>query len=234
ADPAGALRHIGALTAGVSRRAAIQRTLLPLLLEWFADAPDPDAGLLAFRQVSDALGQSPWYLRLLRDDMTVAQRMARLLASSRYAAGLLLRQPETVAWLGNDAQLAPRERAALHAEAAALVGRHGEAAAAVAALRAPRCQERTSRRRPRRRMPRPRSCARCWPGLARSRPCSSTPACARKDGRGRWCAPWPPTRPTTSAGQLHGKARPCCVPSRWRATANWEPASRCWRTSSAI
>ena len=100
ADPAGALRHIGALTAGVSRRAAIQRTLLPLLLEWFADAPEPDAGLLAFRQVSDALGQTPWYLRLLRDDMTVAQRMARLLASSRYAVGLLLRQPETVDLLG--------------------------------------------------------------------------------------------------------------------------------------
>jgi glutamate-ammonia-ligase adenylyltransferase len=67
--------------------------------------------------------------------------MARLLASSRYAAGLLLRQPETVAWLGNEAQLAPRDHAALHAEAAALVGRHDEAAAAVAAVRALRCRE---------------------------------------------------------------------------------------------
>ena len=141
ADPAGALRHIAALTAGVSRRAAIQRTLLPLLLGWFAGAPDPDAGLLAFHQVSDALGNTPWYLRLLRDDMTVAQRMARLLASSRYASGLLLRQPETVAWLGNDDQLAPRDRAALHAEAAALVGRHAEGADAVAAVRALRCRE---------------------------------------------------------------------------------------------
>src|SRR5690606_11808645 len=41
-DPAGALRHIEALTTGVSRRAAIQRTLLPVLLRWFADAPEPD------------------------------------------------------------------------------------------------------------------------------------------------------------------------------------------------
>ena len=57
ADPAGALRHIDALASGVSRRAAIQRTLLPVLLGWFADAAEPDAGLLAFRQVSDALGQ---------------------------------------------------------------------------------------------------------------------------------------------------------------------------------
>ena len=48
-DPAGALRHIEALTSGVSRRAAIQRTLLPVMLGWFADEADPDAGLLAFR-----------------------------------------------------------------------------------------------------------------------------------------------------------------------------------------
>src|SRR5262245_13778618 len=141
ADPAGALRHIGALTAGVSRRAAIQRTLLPLLLEWFADAPDPDAGLLAFRQVSDALGQTPWYLRLLRDDMTVAQRMARLLASSRYAVGLLLRQPETVDLLVNDARLEPRDRATLQAEATALAERQAEADDAVAAVRALRRRE---------------------------------------------------------------------------------------------
>jgi [glutamine synthetase] adenylyltransferase / [glutamine synthetase]-adenylyl-L-tyrosine phosphorylase len=123
-DPAGALRHIEALTAGVSRKAAIQRTLLPVLLGWFADAPEPDAGLLAFRQVSEALGGSPWYLRLLRDDMTVAQRMARLLASSRFATGLLLRAPEAVAMLGDDAQLAPRSAAALRDEAAATVRRH--------------------------------------------------------------------------------------------------------------
>jgi [glutamine synthetase] adenylyltransferase / [glutamine synthetase]-adenylyl-L-tyrosine phosphorylase len=138
ADPAGALRHIEALTSGVSRKAAIQRTLLPVLLGWFAGAAEPDAGLLAFRQVSEALGGSPWYLRLLRDDTSVAQRMARLLASSRYATGLLLRAPDAVAMLADDAQLAPRPAAALHAEAAATVGRYDgatDAAAAVLALR---------------------------------------------------------------------------------------------------
>ena len=141
ADPAGALRHIEALTAGVSRKAAIQRTLLPVMLGWFADAAEPDAGLLAFRQVSEALGSSPWYLRLLRDDTSVAQRMARLLASSRYATGLLLRAPDAVAMLGDDAQLAPRPRAALAAEAAATVGRHRGTAAAAAAMLALRRRE---------------------------------------------------------------------------------------------
>jgi [glutamine synthetase] adenylyltransferase / [glutamine synthetase]-adenylyl-L-tyrosine phosphorylase len=140
-DPDGALRHIEALTSGVSRRAAIQRTLLPVLLEWFADAAQPDAGLLAFRQVSDALGDSPWYLRLLRDDTNVARRMARLLASSRYATDLLMRAPETVALLGSDEQLVPRPAAALHAEAAAVVSRHGSADVAAQAIRALRRRE---------------------------------------------------------------------------------------------
>ena len=113
------LRHIDALTAGVSRRAAIQRTLLPVLLGWFADAAEPDAGLLAFRQVSDALGSTPWYLRLLRDETKAAERMARVLASSRYAAGLLLRAPEAVAILGDDAELMPRSVTTLLGEAEA-------------------------------------------------------------------------------------------------------------------
>ncbi|WP_131738654.1 bifunctional [glutamine synthetase] adenylyltransferase/[glutamine synthetase]-adenylyl-L-tyrosine phosphorylase, partial [Actinomadura roseirufa] len=124
ADPAGALRHIEALTAGVSRRAAIQRTLLPVMLGWFADTPDPDAGLLGFRRVSDALGTTPWYLRLLRDEVTVAERMAWVLGSSRYATDLLLRAPEAVGTLGSAAELAPRPLAALRAEALAAVRRH--------------------------------------------------------------------------------------------------------------
>jgi glutamate-ammonia-ligase adenylyltransferase len=140
-DPQGALRHIAALTAGVSRKTAIQRTLLPVLLGWFADAAQPDAGLLAFRQVSEALGQSPWYLRLLRDDTRVAQRMARILASSKYAAGLLLRSPDAVALLADDAQLAPRPAAGLRAEAAAAARRHDEAAGAVLAALALRRRE---------------------------------------------------------------------------------------------
>lgn len=59
ADPAAALRHLEALSSGVTRKAAIQRTLLPVLLGWFADSADPDAGLLGFRKVSDALGKTP-------------------------------------------------------------------------------------------------------------------------------------------------------------------------------
>ena len=141
ADPAGALRHLEALTAGVSRRAAIQRTLLPVLLGWFADAPDPDAGLLAFRRLSDALGSTHWYLRLLRDEGTVAHRLAHLLSSSRYAVDLLARAPEAVRLLADDADLGPRGRAELLAEARAGLARHEDPELAVGVARAVRRRE---------------------------------------------------------------------------------------------
>jgi glutamate-ammonia-ligase adenylyltransferase len=137
ADPEGALRHIEALTTGVARKAAIQRALLPAMLGWFADAARPDAGLLAFRQVSEALGGSPWYLRLLRDDTTVAWRMARLLASGRYATDLLLRAPDAVGMLADDTRLAARLGPGLQDEAEALLSRHasmGDQDSAVAGL----------------------------------------------------------------------------------------------------
>jgi glutamate-ammonia-ligase adenylyltransferase len=142
ADPAGALRHIEALTTGVRRRAAIQRALLPVLLGWFADAAEPDAGLLAFRQVSEALGESPWYLRLLRDETKAARRMAAVLANSRYAAGLLLRAPEAVAIFADDEELVPRPLAAIRSELMAAALRHEKGAdAAAVAVRSIRRRE---------------------------------------------------------------------------------------------
>ena len=141
-DPAGALHHIDALTSGVSRRAAIQRTLLPVLLGWFADAAEPDAGLLAFRQVSEELGSSPWYLRLLRDETKAAERMAHVLASSRYAAGLLLRAPEAVAIFANDTELKPRSLTGLRGEMMSATQRYeDDAEAAVTAVRSVRRRE---------------------------------------------------------------------------------------------
>ena len=140
-DPVGALRHLESLSSGVSRRAAIQRTLLPVMLGWFADAPDPDAGLLAFRQVSDALGSTHWYLRLLRDESLAAQRLATVLASSRYATDLLMRAPEAVVMLADDEELEARSREALVHEARAAAQRHDNPEVAVAAVRALRRRE---------------------------------------------------------------------------------------------
>jgi glutamate-ammonia-ligase adenylyltransferase len=140
-DPRGALAHIAALTAGVSRRAAIQRHLLPVLLQWFAAGADPDYGLLTFRRLSEDLGSTHWYLRMLRDSTGAAERLTRVLSGSRFAGELLGRIPESVAWLESEEDLRPRSAELLREETAAILARHESAATAAASLRAVRRRE---------------------------------------------------------------------------------------------
>jgi glutamate-ammonia-ligase adenylyltransferase len=141
ANPDRALQHIEALTAGLSRRATLQRTLLPVLLSDFADAPDPDGGLLAYRQVSDQLGTTPWYLRLLRDEGKVANRLAGLLGTSQYVARMLGRAPEALRMLADDAELVPRDRGEVLATMRETAARRDDPTAAVAAARGVRRHE---------------------------------------------------------------------------------------------
>jgi [glutamine synthetase] adenylyltransferase / [glutamine synthetase]-adenylyl-L-tyrosine phosphorylase len=139
ADPKAALRHLEALTSGLSRTAAIQRALLPAMLEWFADAPDPDAGLFGFRRISESLGSSHWYLKTLRDEGQVAERLARVLATSRYATDLIEREPEGVRMLGGD--LTPLSSEAILTQMQATADRQDDPVEAVRSIRAVRRRE---------------------------------------------------------------------------------------------
>ncbi|WP_077488641.1 bifunctional [glutamine synthetase] adenylyltransferase/[glutamine synthetase]-adenylyl-L-tyrosine phosphorylase [Sinomonas mesophila] len=140
-DPRGAMRHIEALTAGVSRRAALQRQLLPVLLGWLADGVDPDGGLLGFRRVSEALGTTHWYLGLLRDSAAAAERLCQVLADSRLIADLLEVSPESVAWLGNDVDLRPVPLDTQWQEMQAKLSRHDDPGAAMRLVRLIRRRE---------------------------------------------------------------------------------------------
>ncbi|WIB16885.1 bifunctional [glutamine synthetase] adenylyltransferase/[glutamine synthetase]-adenylyl-L-tyrosine phosphorylase [Curtobacterium sp. MCPF17_050] len=134
-DPDGAVAHIRALTQGTSRRAAIQRNLLPVLLRWMAEGPAPDRALLAFRRLSDTLGESSWFLRMLRDSSGAAHSLTTVLSESAFLSGLLERFPEAVAWLDEpETLLRPRPLPALLAETGATTARHGDAVDTAAAL----------------------------------------------------------------------------------------------------
>ena len=137
----GALAHIAALSGGVSRRAAIQRHLLPVLLQWLSQGADPDYGFLAFRRLSDNLGSTYWFLRMLRDSSGAAERLTRVLSGSRYIGELLEKIPEAVAWLEDEADLQPRPRKSLQDETRAVLGRHESPDAAATILRAARRRE---------------------------------------------------------------------------------------------
>jgi glutamate-ammonia-ligase adenylyltransferase len=140
-DPKGAMRHIEALTAGVSRRAALQRQLLPVLLDWLAQGVDPDGGLLAFRRVSEALGTTHWYLGMLRDSTAAAERLCHILSNSRLMADLLEVSPESVAWLGHERDLVPVPLEAQWQEIQSKISRHEEPTARMRLVRLIRRRE---------------------------------------------------------------------------------------------
>ncbi|WP_461189837.1 bifunctional [glutamine synthetase] adenylyltransferase/[glutamine synthetase]-adenylyl-L-tyrosine phosphorylase [Arthrobacter sp. Z4-13] len=140
-DPKGAMRHIEALTAGVSRRAALQRQLLPILLDWLAEGVDPDGGLLAFRRVSEALGTTHWYLGMLRDSNAAAERLCHMLSNSRLIADLLEVSPEAVAWLGQDKDLVPVTFEAQWQEITSKMSRHADPESAMRLIRLIRRRE---------------------------------------------------------------------------------------------
>ncbi|MFD8499905.1 bifunctional [glutamine synthetase] adenylyltransferase/[glutamine synthetase]-adenylyl-L-tyrosine phosphorylase [Amycolatopsis sp. NPDC059657] len=139
--PDGALQHIKALTAGVSRRAAIQQALLPVLLALFADTSDPDGGLLSYRKVSEALEETPWYLRVLRDEGAVVERLAFLLGTSKLVPDLLVRAPEVLQLLGDPARLSGRTPREVATSLRAAVRRQPGLNSAVATARSLRRHE---------------------------------------------------------------------------------------------
>ncbi len=140
-NPGGALEHIRALTSGLSRRAAIQKQLLPVLIQWFAEGTDPDAALLAFRRLSEHLGESPWYLRMLRDSSGAAQRMTQVLSNSRLATEMFEKIPEAAAWFDRDEDLVPITEDELDREIAATMARHKGIEGALNAIRQMRRRE---------------------------------------------------------------------------------------------
>lgn len=124
ASPRQAMAHIEALTAGVSRTAALQRQLLPVLLGWMAESVDPDAALLGFRRLAESLGGSPWFLAMLRDSPAGAERLCHILGTSRMVSDLLEVSPESTAWLGNDQELYPPSWKKLWGEIESKLTRH--------------------------------------------------------------------------------------------------------------
>ncbi|PFG19481.1 bifunctional [glutamine synthetase] adenylyltransferase/[glutamine synthetase]-adenylyl-L-tyrosine phosphorylase [Serinibacter salmoneus] len=133
--PEAAMKHISALTDGVSRRAAIQRQLLPVMLAWFTEGTDPDAGLLGFRALSEEMGSEYWYLKLLRDSGVVAHDLAIVLSSSKYAADALRRSPESVKWLAEGGDLTPRSPEQLGAEMDATLRRRTSSESSITMVR---------------------------------------------------------------------------------------------------
>lgn len=101
-DPVASLRHIEALTSGVSRRARALRAVLPAMLHDLAATADPDGGLHRFRAAVDGHGHSAPLALRLRDHPPAAELLARILGASPVAGDLFAALPSSVDWLTDE------------------------------------------------------------------------------------------------------------------------------------
>ncbi|MCU0280711.1 MAG: bifunctional [glutamine synthetase] adenylyltransferase/[glutamine synthetase]-adenylyl-L-tyrosine phosphorylase, partial [Acidimicrobiia bacterium] len=105
-DAAGAARAFDELTAGLSRRSRLMQQLLPLMLGWLSDSPDPDLGLEQLRLLVAEAPDHAALIAALRDSPVAAERLCTLLGTSRLLGRLLDRLPPALSRLGDDAALA--------------------------------------------------------------------------------------------------------------------------------
>ncbi len=142
--PQSALTHLAALTGSSGRRGRVQQVLLPTLLDWLSDTPDPDAGLLAYRRISEELADQRWYLSTLRDEGAVAKRLMQVLGTSAYVPDLLMRAPEVIQ-LYADGPTGPKllevDPEGVGRALIASAGRHPDPVRAIAAARTLRRRE---------------------------------------------------------------------------------------------
>src|SRR6266542_497217 len=118
ANPDRAMAHLRALTAGLTRRATLLRAMLPVMLTWLADTPDPDGGLTALRVVAERLGHRDAFFGTLRDNPSVAELVCTVLGSSRLLGELLARHPELLTAMAHEGGPGPaRDPAGLRDEA---------------------------------------------------------------------------------------------------------------------
>jgi glutamate-ammonia-ligase adenylyltransferase len=94
------------LAAGLTRRSRVMRELLPVILGWLSDTPDPDLGLLQLRRLAEGPARSASLATSFRDHPGAAERTCTLLGSSRVAGEALRRHPEFVDALDDDDALA--------------------------------------------------------------------------------------------------------------------------------
>jgi glutamate-ammonia-ligase adenylyltransferase len=123
---------IAEMTAGGTRRARLMRAILPGVLSWLAETPEPDLGMLRLADLAKELDTLPHVLPILRDEPPVVEQICKALGTGPVLAGLLQRDPSLIAALHSERST--REYDA-RSHAVALVRRAGTTEAALSALR---------------------------------------------------------------------------------------------------
>jgi glutamate-ammonia-ligase adenylyltransferase len=116
------------LTRGLTRASRLMQQMLPLLLDWLSSSPDPDLGLLGLRNLASGPQRSMELASAFRESPEVAQRLCRLLGTSRLLCELLRRNPDMIDSLGDPDALRLRSRDELVAGTRAALEWRGDTA----------------------------------------------------------------------------------------------------------
>jgi glutamate-ammonia-ligase adenylyltransferase len=119
------------LTRGLTRSSRLMQQLLPVLLGWLSETPDPDQGLLSLRTLVSAAHQRDVLVASWRESPEIARRLCILLGTGKLLGTLVGRHPEIATLLDDDAELSPSLARELHERAVIAVeqapGRAGHA-----------------------------------------------------------------------------------------------------------
>jgi glutamate-ammonia-ligase adenylyltransferase len=105
------------LTRGLSRASRLMQQLLPLLLDWLSQSPDPDLGLLVVRNLLDKESNRRQLSETFRDSAATARALCALAGTSRLLGEVLQQNPDLVARLDRPERLATQPRDELVASA---------------------------------------------------------------------------------------------------------------------
>ena len=105
-DVVGATQAVGDLTAGLSRRSRVMHQMLPLMLDWLSQSPDPDLGLAQLRLLMAHTRDHAALITLLQNNPVAGERLCKLLGTGKLVGDLMDRIPEFIPRLADDDAIA--------------------------------------------------------------------------------------------------------------------------------
>jgi glutamate-ammonia-ligase adenylyltransferase len=101
------------LTRGLTRSSRLMQQLLPVLLGWLSETPDPDQGLLNLRTLVSVGHRRDVFVSSWRESPELARQLCVLLGTGRQVGQLVGRHPEIATRLDDDRELEYPSRAEL-------------------------------------------------------------------------------------------------------------------------
>ncbi len=101
-----ASKAVNDLLSGMSRRSSVMRQMLPLMLDWLSQSPDPDLGLAQLRLLLARSTDHAPLIRVLQTNPVAGERLCTLLGTGKLVGDLMDRIPEFVPRLADDDLLA--------------------------------------------------------------------------------------------------------------------------------